>query len=104
MGWTAVLTQQAERDLAEIVAFIARDNPTAAERMGHTLIARAASLCLQPKLGITVLGWDNVRALLQRPYYLVYCCNEAEKRIEVLRFWHSARDIGALRLRDFDSI
>jgi plasmid stabilization system protein ParE len=103
MGWPVVLTQQAERDLAEIVGYIARDDPAAAERFGVALLDRVATLSQQPRLGIRVRGWEQIRALLHRRYYVVYRCDEAAQRLEVLRFWHSARDLGALRLRDFEA-
>ena len=35
------LTSQAARDLREIVEYIARDNPAAAERFGLTLVEKA---------------------------------------------------------------
>ena len=34
------LTSQAARDLREIVAYIARDNPVAAERFGFALVEK----------------------------------------------------------------
>ena len=38
------LTSQAARDLREIVAYIARDNPVAAERFGLALVEKAELL------------------------------------------------------------
>ena len=38
------ITSQAARDLQEIVAYIARDNPAAAERFGLALVEKA-ELC-----------------------------------------------------------
>ena len=38
------LTSQAARDLREIVAYIARDNPAAAERFGLALVEKAELL------------------------------------------------------------
>ncbi|MEO8351907.1 MAG: type II toxin-antitoxin system RelE/ParE family toxin [Chthoniobacteraceae bacterium] len=99
MGRPVVLALQAQRDLEEIVRYIARDNPFAAEKLGQALHAQARSLSESPELGPKVRGWRHVRALLHRAYYIVYRCDPAVDRIEVLRFWHSARDLTKLRLR-----
>jgi len=45
------LTSQAARDLREIVAYIARDNPVAAERFGMALVEKAELLKKFPLLG-----------------------------------------------------
>ena len=103
MGRPVVLTRQAERDLTEIVRYITRDNPVAAERFGLALLTRANGLSLQPQLGTPVRGWKGVRALLHRHYYIVYLWTAEASQIEVLRFWHSARDLGVVKLRDTES-
>jgi len=64
--------------------------------MGLALIQRAEMLGEQPRMGPLVRGWTQVRALLHRSYYIVYRCEEANRRLEVLRFWHSARDLDRL--------
>jgi toxin ParE1/3/4 len=102
MGGTLRLSAQAERDLEEIVRHIARNNPAAAERFGLALLSRAESLTRTPNLGIRVRGWPGVRALLHRSYYVVYRSAARAEVIEVIRFWHSARDLGAVRPTDFD--
>ena len=45
------LTSQAARDLREIVAYIARDSPAAAERFGLALVEKAELLQKFPLLG-----------------------------------------------------
>jgi len=102
MGWTLRLSAQAERDLEEIVRHIARDDSAAAERFGLALFARAESLTRSPHLGIGVRGWPGVRALLLRNYYVVYRSAEPAEVIEVIRFWHAARDLGSVRSKEFD--
>ena len=98
MGWPVFLALRAERDLEEIVRYIGRDNPVAADRFGRTLYAQAQTLSAAPQLGSPVRGWPHVRALLHEAYYTVYRCDPADERIVVLRFWHSARDLSRLRL------
>jgi len=94
------LASRAKEDLAEIIRHIARDDPAAAERMGRALLFRLESLSRQPRLGIAVRNRRKTRALLHRKYYLVYYDDESADQITVLRFWHSARDLGLLRIRE----
>lgn len=46
------LSAQADRDLREIVEFIARDNPAPAERVGLALLERAELLKTFPAEGV----------------------------------------------------
>ena len=48
MGYEVRLTAKARGDLNEIVAYIAQDNPLAAERLGDELVAEADSLSNYP--------------------------------------------------------
>ena len=48
MGYEVRLTAKARGDLNEIVAYIAQDNPLAAERLGDELAAQADSLSNYP--------------------------------------------------------
>jgi plasmid stabilization system protein ParE len=45
------ITSRAQRDLREIVEYIAKDNPGAAERLGLRLIEQVELLTKFPKLG-----------------------------------------------------
>ena len=49
MAWQVLITESALADLREIVEFIAQDDPQAAERMGHRLVARALALAAMPE-------------------------------------------------------
>ncbi len=51
MGFRVVITKPAINDLAEIVCYIAGDNPEAATRVGNGLIDRAESLGELPYRG-----------------------------------------------------
>ena len=53
------LTSQAARDLREIVAYIARHNPAAAERFGLALVEKAELLKKFPLLGKKVKGTEK---------------------------------------------
>ena len=83
------LTAQAEADLVEIGDFIAKDNPSAAERYVRRLRDRIAALREFPEAGHRIKKRSNVRALVERPIIIVYTVKS--DRIQVLRFWHGAR-------------
>ena len=59
------LSAQADRDLRQIVEFIARDNPAAAERVGLALLERAELLKTFPTLGHRVRGTREDRVLVE---------------------------------------
>jgi toxin ParE1/3/4 len=85
------LTSQAARDLREIVAYIARDNPAAAERFGLTLVEKAELLKRFPFLGKRVKGTEEDRVLLEDPILIFYQPDNAAGVIVIKRFWHGAR-------------
>jgi toxin ParE1/3/4 len=83
---------EAERDLEAITAYIAKDNPTAAEQFGFRLIERAELLGMFPKLGRPVFEKQGVRFLLETPVKIYYRLSPSNGSVEILRFWHSSRD------------
>ena len=85
------LTSQAARDLREIVAYIARDNPVAAERFGLALVEKAELLKKFPLLGRKVQGTENDRVLVEDPILIFYQPDNAAGVIVIKRFWHGAR-------------
>ena len=88
----------AERDLEAITAYIAKDNPKAAEQFGYRLIARAELLGAFPKLGRPVHGKRNVYVLLESPVQIYYRLGPAGRSVEILRFWHASRDPDSLSM------
>jgi toxin ParE1/3/4 len=87
------LTSQAARDLREIVAYIARDNPVAAERFGLALVEKAELLQKFPLLGKKVQGTENDRVLVEDPILIFYQPDKAAGVIVIKRFWHGARGV-----------
>lgn len=81
-----------------ITAYIAKDNPKAAEQFGHRLIARAELLGIFPKLGCPVHGTRNVRVLLETPVQIYCRLGPAARPVEILRFWHASRDPDSLNM------
>ena len=93
-SWQVILSAKALRDLEEIVAFIAADNPPAAERFGHRLIAEAEAIGPHPQAGRMVpeFGDPSIRERIFRSYRIVYRLEQERRMIVVSRFWHAARD------------
>jgi len=92
MDYKVILSPLALVDLEEIVRYVADDNPAAAERLGLRLIGVAATLQKLPHRGHSVRRRSGVRKIVLTPYLVFYEVNDATRSVEVLRFWHGARD------------
>jgi len=97
MGWQVALTEQADADLGDVVAFLAKKSPTAAERIGLELVALIFSLEQLPNRGASVRKRSGLRKLAHRHYLIVYRVNEAENRVEIVRVWDGRQDPARLR-------
>jgi toxin ParE1/3/4 len=73
------ITSQAARDLQEIVTYIARDNPAAAERFGLALVEKAELLKTFPMLGKKVKGTED-RVLVQVPVLIFLSTGHCRRR------------------------
>ena len=91
MDFRVEIKDPAIADLAEIVSYIARDNPDAATTPGNNLLDAALSLAETPYKGSPYQKLPGIRKLTFRPFKFFYRVHEARKFVEVLRFWHSAR-------------
>jgi toxin ParE1/3/4 len=93
MGFKVFLSDQALSDLERIVAYIAFDNPEAAQRVGDQLLDAALSLEALPERGRMVPEFQRyeIREIVVRSYRIIYRVNKADTNIEVVRFWHGAR-------------
>ena len=99
MDYRVILTARADRDLEEIVRFLAVKNPAAARRLGHALLDDALSLNRLPRRGVTVKGRDEYRRILHRPWFLIYYrINETGRLIEVVRIWDARKDPAGFEL------
>ena len=94
-GYT--LTRTAERDMLNIVGYIAIDNPAAAQRMKVEIFEAFAALAETPGMG------HNRPDVTARPvrfwavrgrYSIVY--RERRQDIQILRVVGPGRDVGAL--------
>ena len=91
MDFRVEITGPAIADLAEIVSYIAQDNPAAAKALGNNLLDAALHLARTPFKGNRYPKLADVRKLTLQPFKIFYRVNEAKKSVEILRFWHSAR-------------
>ena len=98
MDCPVVYSEAALNDLQEITTYIAADNVEAAKRFANRLVDLAESLRRMPRKGRAVKEWPNVRVIVLSPYLIFYRLEARENRVDVLRFWHGARDSQALEL------
>ncbi|MBX2823738.1 MAG: type II toxin-antitoxin system RelE/ParE family toxin [Gammaproteobacteria bacterium] len=84
----------AARDLEKVVAYIAKDNPQAAERFGLELTEKANSLKNSQIAhnGREFLNKKGARRLVHGKYLIVYRILESQEKVRILRFWHGSRD------------
>jgi len=98
MDYQVKLSRSAESDIEDIVRYISIDNPDRALRFGRFLIDHARGLAQFPERGRVVPEFDDdsVRELIVRNYRIVYRLNQNQRSVEIIRFWHAARDIFGL--------
>ena len=96
MDCTVIYSEAAVADLRQITAFIAADNPKVAERFANRLVDLAESLRSTPERGRPVKNWPGVRVIVLAPYLIFYHFGKTANGVEVLRFWHGARDPATL--------
>ena len=98
MGCKVILSPQAIADLAALVRRIAKDDPEAAQRIGHALIDRVSILENFPLLGPPYSKRPGVRRLVSRPYIIFYRVRMEQNCVDILRYWHGAqRDPGLMQ-------
>lgn len=99
MDYRVMFAAQADRDLEEIVRFLARKNPAAAERLGNALIDDALSLSALPNRGLAFQQRQGYRRILHRPWFLLfYRIDEARHLVEIARIWDARQDPDTFRL------
>jgi len=86
-----VVSRSAKRDLLQIVDYIRRDNPSAAERFAAAILNHVEMLARFPRMGEPVEKRPGVRKLLHTPVRIYYRIDEEQNRVEILHFWHAAR-------------
>lgn len=89
------LTEQAEGDLDELWAYIAENNPDAADRMVDAVLEGSRMHVRFPNMGQSRDDLrPGLRCFVVSPYVVFY--RPVEDTIEVLRILHGARDTDRL--------
>ena len=98
MDYQVKFSRSAESDIEDIVRYISIDDPDQALRFGRFLIHHARGLAQFPERGRVVPEFDDdsIRELIVRRYRIVYRLNHNQRSVEIIRFWHAARDIARL--------
>jgi plasmid stabilization system protein ParE len=93
MDFKVFLSSNALSDLERIVAYIARVDVRASERMGNQLLDAALSLTTFPERGRVVPEFrrPELREIIFRSYRIIYRVGSRGTSLEIVRFWHAAR-------------
>ncbi len=93
MAYPIVWTETARNDLAQLVSYIASDDPVAAARFGEAIIDHIEQAALHPNSGRVVPEFqvETLRELILSPYRLIYEVHDETQKVYVVRLWHAAR-------------
>jgi plasmid stabilization system protein ParE len=86
-------TKTAQRSLNQIVSYIAKDKPLAAENFRQEIIQHVRLLKKAPHLGRIVPEFGNPirRELLHGNYRIIYRVHLQLKKIQITVIWHGKR-------------
>jgi plasmid stabilization system protein ParE len=85
------ITEAALADFGEILAYSWANFPSSAERFGNAILNHVDLLKSFPYIGNLVEGRPGVRQLVHTPIVVYYRVEESPNLVEVLHFWHAAR-------------
>ena len=93
MGFAIDWTETALEDLADLVRFIAEDDPEAALRVGGEVIDHVGILSTFPEIGpvFRQRPMGVIRQITCRPVRIFYRVHGEAERVEILHGWHGAR-------------
>lgn len=93
MEYAVIVSPKAIGDLEATVRYISLTNPSAAKKVGQTLLEKTKELSQFPFKGQKVPEFDNfsIRQLVLKPYRIVYRVEQDKKLISIARFWHSSQ-------------
>ena len=91
MAWEVIFSARSRNDLEQIVKYIDRDNPAAAERFGLKLVEQAESLGDAPEIGPRLPQKPDTRFFPVGSYLIIYRPDAKRRVVRILRFWHAAR-------------
>jgi toxin ParE1/3/4 len=93
MAFKIIWSEPALDDLRSLTAYIAEDNPLAAERMGSSILGKTRHLAEHPLMGRMVpeIGQRDIREMIRSPYRIVYRVRADDQTVEIIRVWHAAK-------------
>ena len=100
MAYRFKITSQALRDLKEIGRYSEEAGLTEADEFAQRLLEHAQTLATFPYRHGSWAGQQHTRKVPFDPYLIFYKVHEEERIVEILRFWHGARDQNRLRLKE----
>jgi plasmid stabilization system protein ParE len=93
MGCRVIFAARAERDLEDVVRFLAQKDQAAAERLGYALVDDALSLAHLPGRGMAVRGRPGLRRIVHRPWFVIfYRADQTRQLVEIVRIWDARQD------------
>jgi toxin ParE1/3/4 len=89
MDYAIILSPKAVGDLEAIVRYISFTNPSAARKVGQSLLEKTKELSRFPLKGQKVPEFNSpsIRQLILKPYRIVYRVEEDKKRIGSIPLW-----------------
>jgi addiction module RelE/StbE family toxin len=100
MAFGLKISSQALRDLKEIESYTQPDAMPPGSEFNERLLDRAQSLTTFPYRHGSVAGRLNIRKVPFHSYIIFYKIHDDERVVEILRFWHAARNQRRLRLKE----
>ncbi len=100
MEYRVTVTPQADSDWEMIYRYISGDDPEAAHHFCGELLQQARSLRTFPARAKSLVHRGQVRKIPYKSYLIFFKTNDQDGVVEILRFWHAARDQRRLRLRE----
>ena len=93
MGYKVIWSEAAIADLREVCAYIARDNPQAAEEVGVGILTHVRILAEFPFIGPPYPRGTAgpLREIVYRPYRIFYDVSDELYQVQILHVWHGAR-------------
>ncbi|CAM5543949.1 hypothetical protein ATER59S_04382 [Aquamicrobium terrae] len=93
MALELVATRRARRDVEEILAYIAADNPAAAQALQGRIDKALRLLCERPFIGAVAAGFadETLRKFSISPYVVFYVPRDG--KLAIVRVIHSSMDM-----------
>jgi toxin ParE1/3/4 len=89
--YVVMILEEAHEDLRNIVAYIASENPDAAETLGCKLLDQAMSLESLPYRGSRVKKRRGLLKLIYGNFLIYYRIKEQKQVVEIIAFKHGAQ-------------